>query len=212
MSEEYRIIDANDNVTFRTKTEAINWCTGSDYDLKNAWRPACWPSNRPKNKEFRIWFVKLAVMNNGEYIPGVEGCINKLIDNGNCFIFDDIRTDRVNNGGTEFLGYNILFTKDSGDDYVLRGVYLLDSQKSHPNHHVFKRIATKLKLIGKPAEKLELVDDFYEQQIVDDINSPRKPRNIVYQSDGIIQYTCGRCDAVFIRAARCPECGQLVKE
>lgn len=130
MDEEYRIIDADDNVMFHTKTEAINWCTGSEYDIKNSWRTACWPSNRPKSLEFRIWFVKLAVKKNGDYIPGIEGCINKLEDNGKRFVFDDIRTDRVNNHETEFLGYNILFTKDVGDDYMLRGVYLLDRQES----------------------------------------------------------------------------------
>jgi hypothetical protein len=45
-----------------------------------------------------------------------------------------------------------------------------------------------------------------------DINTPMRPKNRMRKADGSIQLTCGRCSTVFIRADRCPECGQLVKE
>ena len=45
-----------------------------------------------------------------------------------------------------------------------------------------------------------------------DINTPLRPKNRMRKADGTIQYTCGRCSTSFIRAVRCPECGQLVKE
>lgn len=46
----------------------------------------------------------------------------------------------------------------------------------------------------------------------DNINVPMQPKNRVKKSDGSIQYVCGRCETVFNKAVRCPECGQLVKE
>ena len=47
---------------------------------------------------------------------------------------------------------------------------------------------------------------------INDINTPIKPKNIISGDNGIIRYICGRCETSFIKAQRCPECGQLVKE
>lgn len=43
-----------------------------------------------------------------------------------------------------------------------------------------------------------------------DINSPISPRSIVNNQYGS-KYICGRCGAAFLKNARCPECGQLVR-
>lgn len=42
------------------------------------------------------------------------------------------------------------------------------------------------------------------------INIPLTPKGIIHKSDGTIQCLCGRCGISFIKAERCPECGQLV--
>ncbi len=46
----------------------------------------------------------------------------------------------------------------------------------------------------------------------DGINSPLKPKSIARKKDGTVMYICGRCNMSFKKTARCPECGQLVKE
>ncbi len=43
------------------------------------------------------------------------------------------------------------------------------------------------------------------------INIPMTPKGIIHKSDGTIQCLCGRCGISFVKAERCPECGQLVR-
>lgn len=43
-----------------------------------------------------------------------------------------------------------------------------------------------------------------------DINTPVFPRRIVNGQDGSTKYICGRCGSLFLKNARCPDCGQLV--
>lgn len=45
-----------------------------------------------------------------------------------------------------------------------------------------------------------------------DINTPLEPKSIINEPDGTIRFQCARCDYVFLKAPRCPECGQAVKE
>ena len=45
-----------------------------------------------------------------------------------------------------------------------------------------------------------------------DINTPMKPKDIKTDTNGTVMYQCPRCDILFKKARRCPECGQSVKE
>ena len=45
-----------------------------------------------------------------------------------------------------------------------------------------------------------------------DINTPMEPKSKNTGEDGKIRYICGRCGYTYLKAPRCPECGQLVKE
>ena len=208
MNERSVILDTKDNIKFHTIYEAINYCAGTNY---TGWMKACWPEYRPQDG-FRIWFVKLAVKKNGEYVPGVTGCINKLIDDGKCFVFDDIRTSSDGDGEEKYWGYDLLFTKNKGEDYVFSGVFIKDRNETRPYHSVSRRVATRVKLSGNPARDMVLLDEEKFNQMHDDINTPMKPKNRVWKSDGTMTYTCGRCGFSFVKASRCPECGQLVKK
>lgn len=44
------------------------------------------------------------------------------------------------------------------------------------------------------------------------INIPMRPKSRIRKSDGNIYFICARCSKSFIKAPRCPECGQAVKE
>ena len=54
---------------------------------------------------------------------------------------------------------------------------------------------------------------FYKDNGFDEekINIPLSPIGVNKSADGIISYTCGRCETEFVQAPRCPECGQLVR-
>ncbi len=212
MNDECRILDVNNHISFKRKIEAINWCTAKDYDNSMAWQPACWPSNRPKSSDFRIWFPRLSSFKNGKYVAEANNCVNYLSDDWEYFYFDDL-LERHKSGDPSdwYLGPDLIFAKDVDGDYVFRGVYKTDIDKSRPNHFVSKRIATRVKLIGKPVQRFELLNSI-EVDSIDDINIPKKPKNTIRKIDGSIQYVCGHCEKSFMKALRCPECGQLVKE
>lgn len=44
------------------------------------------------------------------------------------------------------------------------------------------------------------------------INVPLAPKTVITESDGTVKYQCAKCNYVFLKAPRCPECGQAVKE
>lgn len=69
----------------------------------------------------------------------------------------------------------------------------------------YSRIEQSLELICSCIDGTEVVPTY-------DINSPMKPKGIIRKSDGTICCICGRCSKTFVSAARCPECGQLVKK
>ena len=54
-----------------------------------------------------------------------------------------------------YWGNDLIFAKDVNGEYVFRGVFIRDRDKSAPKHHVSKRIATRVKLIGTPVYKIE---------------------------------------------------------
>lgn len=210
MNEDYRILDVSENISFEKVIDAINWCTEMNYKGKT-WYQACWPNNHPTSTNYRIWFPKLCDKKNGKYIPTSNGFINYLSEDWEYFTFDDVSGKQNPNPHDRYSKVNILFAKDFDGDYVFRGAYIIDLEKSGPSHFVHKRIATRIKLIGKPVQRYEFLDEIEEHES-ESINTHRKPKGIVRKNDGSIRYICGRCNQSFNKAPRCPNCGQLVKE
>lgn len=212
MNEDYRILDVNENISFKNKVDAINWCTEKNYKTTSPWQQACWPSNRSRKNDFRIWFPVLSDKKHNEYVPTNNDFINYLSDEWDYFYSDDINGKSKNpDPNDRYLGLSIIFAKDVDGDYVFRGVYKIDIDKSSPNHFIHNRIATRIKLIGKPVYGFELLDST-EVDTIGDINIPKKPKSRKRKADGTMQYICGRCEKIFNKSSRCPECGQLVKE
>lgn len=67
------------------------------------------------------------------------------------FIFDDL-LERDVEGQKEFRDYDLIFAKEYKGVYTFRGVFLRDDDSCRMNHHVSKLIATRVKVIGKPAD------------------------------------------------------------
>ena len=155
MSERTRIIDVNERKPFRTIYEAINWCAGTNYRY---WGQACWPNRHPKNTCFRMWFTQLAHIEQGKFVPSVNDCLNIICSDGNYHVFDDLRKREPDVMHKQTWTYDLIFSKEIGKDYYFRGVFVADTVHSAVNHYVSKRIATRVKLIGSPAQDIELLD------------------------------------------------------
>lgn len=206
MAKKYEILDADQHMAFHTIFGAINDVIGTEY---TGWMKACWPNNYG-NGTFRMWFPQLAKNKDGNLVSAAFDCINTISDDWNEVIFDDLKNTQADMA-KKYWGYDLIFAKDPDDkDYVFRGVYVRDGEKSKPNHDVSKRIATKVRLIGDPTYSIEFLDEI-KYDIVDSINVVKPPKNIISLENGEIHYICGRCDVEFNKAQRCPECGQLVK-
>ena len=207
MGKKIEILDASENVGFQKIHEAINTCIGTDY---TAWMKATWP-NVNGNGKFRIWFPKLAEVKKGEVVSAAFDCLNTLSEDWNEIIYDDLKNAQWDMT-KKYSGYDIIFAKDpDGGDYLFRGVYIRDVEKSKPNHDVSKRIATRVRLIGDPVTDIELLDSVSADSYKG-INSPVMPKSKYIDESGTIHYICGKCSNDFKSARRCPECGQLVKE
>ena len=154
MPERVKIIDVSERRSFHTIYEAVNWYVGTDY---NYWGRACWPSNDPSDG-FRLWFTQLAHIEKGRFVPSVNCYLNILCSEGNYFVYDYLGSDKATTKGAADPYGTLIFTKDVGGDYIFRGVFKKDFSLTKPDHYVFRRIATKAKLIGCPARRMELLD------------------------------------------------------
>ena len=164
MAERTKILDVYERRAFRTIYEAINWCVGTNYTY---WGRACWPSVNPTDG-FRMWFTQLAYVEHGRFVPAVNNCLNLLCCNGNYHVFDKIGPIEPDDRSRHKWKYDLIFSKEVGGYYYFRGVFIGDYEHSAPNHHVSKRIATKVKLIGCPARRLELLDSVPEVEFDED--------------------------------------------
>lgn len=154
MPERTQILDVNERRAFKTIYEAINWCVGTNYRY---WGRACWPKVNP-NGGFRMWFTQLAYLERGRYVPATYDCINLLCCNGNYHVFDKVNPKEPDAMDAPTYKYDLIFSKELGGLYYFRGVFIRDSEHTAPHHYVSKRIATKAKLVGCPAYRLELLD------------------------------------------------------
>ena len=204
MAKKYDVLDANQNMSFHSIYEAINECMGTNY---TGWMKACWP-NVSGNGKFRLWFPKLARIKNGQNMAESFDCVNTISEDWNELVFDDLKK-RHSDVDYKYTGYDLIFAKDVDGEYIFRGVFVRDKDKSAPNHDVSRRIASKVKLIGDPVTDIELLDEIKQLNFAD-INTPMEPEDIIPDPDVGSYYICGRCGLKYKIAQRCPDCGQLV--
>ena len=152
------ILDANDrSCQFRINIDVLNeafgvgrsmYARGSYPDKVGEY----FPGNKPGDK-FVIWMPKL--FNNSSYWS------NSLYNGG-----EEIHEDAENGRAEDWISegkldpslLRIVFVKpDNKSPYKFVGVY--QSGKMDHLHHTYERIATKVKLIGKPVYRVELLDD-----------------------------------------------------
>ncbi len=205
MAKKYDVLDAGQNMSFHSIYEAINDCMGTSY---TGWMKACWP-NVHGNGKFRLWFPKLARIKDGQNVAESFDCVNTISADWNELVFDDLKK-RHSDMDDKYTGYDLIFAKDVDGEYIFRGLFVWDKDKSTPNHDVSRRVASKVKLIGDPVIDIEPLDEIATSDF-GDINTPMEPKEIIHDSEVGAYYICGRCGLKYKMAQRCPECGQLVK-
>ncbi len=202
--KKLEILDAAQHIEFNSIYEAINACVGTNY---TGWMKACYPSVTG-DLNYRMWFPKLAKVRNGEKVSAAFDCLNTISDDWNQVVFENLKrdTDYEENPENIYRGYDLIFAKDPDGGYLFRGVFVYDEANSRGNKSVSKRIATKVRMIGNPAEDIELLDRIEGKGI----NTAMAPKRIVETADGT-KYVCAKCGYKLKKAPRCPNCGQLIE-
>ncbi len=151
------ILDAANNIMYEKIYEAINATVGTNY---TGWMKAGWPDGK-NDLPFWIWFPKLAETKNGQLVSAAFDCVNTISDDWNEVVFDDLKDTPIGSKTNHHNGVKLIFAKEpKGGPYIFRGVYVNNDEKSRPKHYVSTRIGTKVKLIGQPANQIEILDDF----------------------------------------------------
>ena len=154
------VLDAAGSITYTKIYEAINETVGTSY---TGWMKATWPSWNSE-MSFWIWFPKLAETKNGELVSAAFDCVNTISDDWNELIFDDLKDSPPEDEDSVIPPVLIFAKEPKGGPYIFRGVYLKNKEKSEHRHHVYYRIGTKVRLVGQPSEKIEILEDFRKDE------------------------------------------------
>lgn len=178
--EDETILDASVRIEYRAMFKALNASLGTNY---KDWRQASWPSNKFDGK-FRVWFPQLADTDQTGLMPATYGCLNVLSSDWNTLTYEDWKWEGSEETQSDhYSGYILIFAKEpSNGPYIFRGVYIYDKEQSSVNHHVHKRIATRVKMIGTPAYDIELLDD----------NDSDHSTISIDENEPIVSFACGK--------------------
>ena len=142
-------LGAEDKIQFYRVNDVLNTCFGTNY---GAWMKATWQIN----ENCRCWFPKLVKTLKDE--PAAYGCVNVISEDWNTLISDDQKTD-AEDFREIHRELRVIFAREPDNGPILfRGVYVQDEDQSEYKHYVFKRIATKIRIIGNPAYDIEMLD------------------------------------------------------
>ena len=105
---------------------------------------------------------RILLKNNISYKPTEWFVCKDAQDNE--LIFDDLKDSPPEDEDSVIPPVLIFAKEPKGGPYIFRGVYLKNKEKSEHRHHVYYRIGTKVRLVGQPSEKIEILDDFRKKE------------------------------------------------
>ncbi len=142
------IIDALDNISYESHVEILNKLFGKNYKGHQK-------ATSDINNTTYIWFPKIVKDKNGNIKDNVSGWKNAY--NEDCSIITSEPPMPVNIDDEDNV--ILIFVMFNNHDYRFVGAFKKDKLESNPYKHVNVRIATKVKLIGSPVNKIELIDE-----------------------------------------------------
>ena len=158
LPKRFDILDANDrNCKFRINIDVLNECFGAN---KSIYMHACFPQGKEKSipgtksgDKFFVWMPKL-YGNSSEWKNSISKDGSMIYE-----IAEETRhTDWINEGKHDLSGKRLVFVKHGPNlPYRFVGVYVSD--KMDFKSHSYRRIATKVRLIGNPVTSIEILDD-----------------------------------------------------
>lgn len=105
--------------------------------------------------------------------------------------------------------YTLSSREEFFDRMGVSGYEIVTNQKR--NNAVYRRIEyDDVSLLINLINLIRSQSEDISEKIID-INTPIPVEKVFRDADGTIKYRCPTCGTDFLKAPRCPECGQLVK-
>ena len=162
-AKRVEVLDANDSHSqFRINIDVLNEAFGFGVSM---YMRASYPAKGPtggdwipgihKGEKFFIWMPKLFSNSSewGNSISEDSALIYEIAEPGKTddYLFSEGDTDPA------FYMKRLAFVKESPkDSYRFAGVFIADEYNF--KRHIFKRIATRVRLIGNPVTQIEILD------------------------------------------------------
>lgn len=147
------ILDEATQPPYKTICEALNAARGVNYKrvFKSWWVIS----------DFAFWFPKLVKIKNGKQYPATNNFMNILSDD--CNVIEEIAVNEQSEEPINMSNeptHRLVFTWDTNNTktYIFHGVYTIDPEKSTKRCTVHRRVSTRVKLIGSPANSLEILN------------------------------------------------------
>ena len=195
-----------DDVSSLKIYEIINKYFGRDY---TGWMKAWYDIN----DEYAAWFptiTKTDDMPTGNF-GGTKSHSNTISSDGKVIteINHTVKTSSNDIGDEKYSKRRLVFARINRK-LTFVGIFERHQVKE-AEYLTYKheRIATEIKMIGSPVYELVIPGESEKLEEVG-INIPLRPKKVVIGVDGIDRIICGNCDYEFMKAPRCPECGQLI--
>lgn len=157
LPKRFDTLDANDRTcNFRINIDVLNECFGAN---KTSYRHACYPQGKNQyllgtkpEEKYLAWLPKL-FGNSSEWKNTISHDDNTIYE-----VAEESRnTDWMEEDKHIIDAKRLVFVKPAPDmPYVFKGVFVND-RMDYLNHS-YRRIATKVRLIGNPVTKVELLD------------------------------------------------------
>ncbi|MBR2524767.1 MAG: HNH endonuclease [Clostridiales bacterium] len=152
------ILDASSrNCFFRINIDVINECFGANRDV---YRNACYPQGKHRyipgtkpGEKYVAWMPKMYGNSSGwkNSISPDDSIIYEVADN-------NLHYDWIDSEKHDLDFMRLVFVKpDPVLPYMFKGVFVID--KTDFLDHTYRRIATRVRLIGNPVTRIELLDN-----------------------------------------------------
>lgn len=149
--KKYDIIDVKDRIRFHTHNDFLDSCFGEHGNPQLAVHNV--------NSNCRVWMPKFLKDRYGNPKATASGWINeKNADESIIITTAPKPEDNKWHFSPEYI--TLVFAMDGAvGDYYFRGAYVEDASKNSECSVVFRRVATRVRLIGNPVRDIELLDD-----------------------------------------------------
>lgn len=146
------ILDAAEQPSYRIIRDAVNAVLGTNYDgYQHSYKVIA--------SSFMLWFPKLAKEKDGKKYPVKDDWMNVLSEDHS--VIEEIKVSVTSEDPVvKEEPDRLVFAQDTNNTgrYIFRGLYTIVPEKTTQRCTTYRRVATRVKLTGLPADSIEILN------------------------------------------------------